>query len=635
MNPIEPNPDLGVSISRSIGNKVTEIKTTLKPLTDHANAVLSNSVNSIGEQKEATLNQAGAAFGLLSQDVPKRLEQLAIFETIHDLLKTFNHALMEKWDQNLELTALSHKKNARFNPEKLAERLLLKHKDPEKVYVAAQNLFKEDARFNNSTEEFKIKKEDREKVLSHLWQAVNASQIISKPISPEKQKKLQKDISFDLVGLVYRTPITLHGEGNEITQTHGHVEGNQYIEGTAVSANLGITEQKNTETPNQAIVASKEKVFVNRSARTNTKDKIFDKSTAGIIAMYKTETKQGLKPMLNSSGAQLVDSNNRPIYTTCRSDVTLMDLSLPKALVTTLVSGSKGLVQTMQGKQRIPLESERAFIQSKRKSSHEYWQQNGQRDQSGRYYIDREMDLENAQGITEKVCIREYEPLVFNFVFSGQAKDPVHVKTAREDNIPGALTLFKSWSAAEPKLLNYAQILKDDPPSKFQLKQFADFIQADLEDKTFSEKEEVALRGLLITLTGKDLDGTDYDNLEGADEQFIFLSHLSDMAGSPISVECKSGNDRTAAAVSLRCAMIRFEEKFGRPYDPKERNALNDDFNHFKELFNTFMVAFSPSNLKASRGFAENGLPDMKSRTSRAATKYLDMEKITQYLNIV
>ncbi len=73
MEPIEPNPDLGVSISRSINRKVTEIKTTLKPLTDHANEILLSSVSSIGERKEATLNEAEAAYGLLSRNVPNDL----------------------------------------------------------------------------------------------------------------------------------------------------------------------------------------------------------------------------------------------------------------------------------------------------------------------------------------------------------------------------------------------------------------------------------------------------------------------------------------------------------------------------------------------------------------------------------
>lgn len=640
--PMERNPNLDLGRVGEDNKTGKDPNIVSVPLTTRADEMITNPSASINPQP-AGVSQTDTAHNLFgSNNVPRELGRVSTLETMRGLFKSCRER-MGKLLENPALTKLDHEKNARFDPISLVDRLILKHKDPEKILAAVENLFLNDERFNNSNKElFEFSGKDKDAVLKLLKEAVERQppketqkpKDQNVPEDPEKQRKLEKDIGFDLVGLVTRTPTKVKvNDHTDVVQTHGHVENNTFIPGRAVSANLGNTEQKLTEIPNQAVVATDKEVWVNRSARTNTKDKIFDKSTAGIEGMLKTTSHAGLKPALDSDGKPVLDPNQRPIYVTCRSDVTLMDLSPAKSLYTTVKSGATSMVHTMKSKRGIPVESERAFVQSKREMAHAHWKENGKVGVNGRYYIDRQMKMKDTNGVEKEVCVREYEPLVFNFAFSAQAKIPANVKAAREDNIPGAISLLKDWAQLnqKPELLKYSQLLKSDPPSKFELDQLKAFIQADINNGSLTKKEDLALRGLLITLTGKDIDGTDFDNVGHADEQFIFLCHLSDVAQSPISVECKSGNDRTATAVCLRCAQKEFEENHGRPYDPTNRT----DFNQFKDLFNKYMVELTPPNLRASRGLGEEGRPDVKSKTSPAARKYLDMDKIKDVLNVV
>jgi hypothetical protein len=271
------------------------------------------------------------------------------------------------------------------------------------------------------------------------------------------------------------------------------------------------------------------------------------------------------------------------------------------------------------------MENERQFISNKKKSIKEIFK-DAKTDKTGQRYIEHKFKI-TPPGKTEprEITVREYQPQVFNFVFSGEAKNPQNISNARKSNIEPTLNLFRrvlanpehneflkekynklldSAGTPEGKEALCAQLLEDLKSSKPPL----------------TPKMEMALRAVLVTLTGEDQNNHNYDNMNDCDSQFLLSNHLSKMAGCPISVECKSGNDRTATSMALACAQEEFEREVGRPHDPNNTNDLEKAF--FDKQFNKYMVAFGRPNVVASRGVKEDGNPLLKTGKSPPFLKH-------------
>lgn len=599
--------------------------------TDTASTITSSSSTVPAAEKKKTNYLDTFCKVFTEGKIPPALGKKAIAKKLSSCFKN----IVKKLDPNPELTKLDYKENGRYNAKDLANRLILKYKDSENTLLAFEALVAFDPRFNNEApEHFKTDPKEmgtiRTILENHAKQQTSKYQNTDKPLDMEKINKLKKEIAKDLVGLVDRVDSRVETQAGKMLQVAGHVENDRFTHGRAVSADLGNSEKKLLELPNQAFIVSENlqgdtEVVLSRSARTNTESKIFDKSTADIEARLNTTTKNGLE--------QKQDENGDKYYTYCRSDVTLMDMSLIKSIGGTAESGAIGLFRQTKGKTGIPINDERRFVESKRKNAQKRWDKEGVLDTSiGRKYIKREVTyIENGQEKT--ATVREYEPLIFNFVFSSQAGKSVNVKQAREDNIPGALFLFKhlcNKHSTNPAFDKYQTMMKKEALSEYDRATLFFHLKTDIdemgkkENLTADEKKlELALRGLLVTLTGSDK-GRNYDNEHGADIQYILLNHLADYSGSPISVECKSGNDRTATAMALRCAMKEYEKNHGgQPFDPLFM--LEDKGNtEFRALFTQFIFEFGAPNVIASRGLSDNDKVQLKTKTHPGFQKYIN-----------
>lgn len=595
-----------------------------------------------------------------SQNIPQNKKQEVQEETdVRQVLRNLN---------NLPLS--------RFDEKQLAERLLAKYKDPETIKSAIDNILKEDGRFSNiNPEAFVVEQERFQHIKEHIDLMVqhpeqNFEETIkrvnnaSKAIDPnlliknldaernpiikllvdyseakllkeqEQMAKLQKNIAADLVGLVYRKPTSAEsfkgadGQVLFLKQTHGHMEEGTFIPGYAISAELANKDEKVLELANQAFIAIHDntnpeqsyEVILGRSGRTDMQSKIDDKSMLDMAARLESSSLKGLKAMRDLS-------SGKTYYEYQRADITMMDINIPKSAMTTVVSGMKRGKNYLQEKPLTPIESERKFVHDKRKAIDEEWQAGKQGvvydKKRDRHYVERQV----TRGSGTVSTVREYKPLVWNFVFSRSAESAANVKSARKDNIPNALYLFSQYQKQDPKVAEHFAHIEGR-------KNLAEALVKSLNNENieWNHDQKIALEAMLVTLTGKDSKGNDYDNKFGSDTQFILLNHLADLTDTAITVECKSGNDRTATAMSIRCALKEFEKSTGSRYNP---TVDQGDPDKFSKLFNKYAKEFGAPNVRASRGFDEQGRAVLKTRTSPTFTKFADREKMEKDFHLI
>lgn len=617
---------------------------------------------------------------LIKHDAKQEIQNLREGKTqkavADQLQKKLDAHLQKKLDAHPKLTELNNTANSRFNDEQLAKRLVAKYKDPEKINAAIDHIMENDTRFNNTRDaEFQVdhtrlnaikkhveelagpRSEKTEKKKPESRSSFERTGIISdedlkseytRARRKEKREKLQKSIASDLVGLINRKPTDASefkdakGVKHHMKQTPGHMKDGKFIPGHTISAELSNIDAKVMELPNQAVITfhssdpnQADEVILGRSGRSDMQNKVDDKSQLDILSRLESKTRKGLK--------EVKDDNGNVLYEYQRSDVTMMDTNKFKSTGTTLLSGAKRTKKILQRKPVTPIESERKFVHDKRAAIKNQWAE-GTPDpnRGGRRYIERTFTTSDEQTYT----VREYEPLVWNFVFSSSAKSDANVKAARQDNIPNALYLF-SQLVQEPGFDQFANYAKIDTSTKEGQQELAAALEHELRYNQESLKRDqmLALKAVLVTLTGSDEKGKNYDNKDGSDVQFILLNHLADLTGTAITVECKSGNDRTATAMALRCSLKEFERVFGRRYDPTQPDYISPknrakgktrtDLDRMKTRFNRYALEFGAPNVRASRGMDEKGKAVLKTYTSPVFRKYGDIKRLKEDFNLI
>ncbi len=632
--------------------KVIEDVRTLKAIADTFNKTLEGtptikknevwkvnpeSVQVFDRTEEGTLKSA-----------PKR-EIAFIDESAHQLYKQFfetttkvrsvaNAALQSTQTKEHTHTStyktLNSTPNSRYSPKLLAKRLILNYGNPEKIITAIEGLRTNDIRFNGKNDFFSVDKADLKVILDALK---NASVKETKDkINP---KKLQSAVATDLVGLVKRKPVTadaINETGPSMCQTSGHVneKGEFTKDGKTVSSLLQKTDATVCEIANHAVITlgdshnSNDEVVLSRSARTDTADKIDKKSLADIQARLDSTSKNGLVKVNNSDGSYH--------YEYQRVDISLMDANVLKSIATTLRSGIRNFKSIMKGEKTSPVENERRFLRNKKRGIKEIWNKKESKvdPASNRRYIERTCS-ETVNGVKQEVKVREYEPLVSNFVFSGQAKKPDNVKSARLGNIEPAVALLRTMVENTQDLQKYKDTF-DLSPTK-RNKRLVELIEIDLKSEVLPENTKSALRAVLITLTGLDENKKNYDTKEGSGQQFLAFALLSEVANAAKSIECKSGNDRSLTAVALLCSAKEWQRNHeGNLYDPTQETD-HSSFSTFKNSFNKYVTAFGPQNLLAARGVGENDKADLKTGKSPVFMRYAEdhVEEIKKTFNIL
>ena len=516
-----------------------------------------------------------------------------------------------------------------YNPKGVAQFLVDRFKDPQQILAVMNKLMKNDERYNGANPLFVLHKENVTKITDYLE---NLSASTLKPVkkdndeyeserlvdgeradSPsQKQAKFEATVASMLVGCcVVRNIVSLpfSGEGN-IQQIAGHVQRDGLFISGLASSEEPQKKMEVSHPANTAYILCGDKVLCSRSSRTDTPEKILEKSLMDISGRLGTQGKDGL-----------VKASDGEYYIYQRNDVTLMDTSRLKAIATSAVSAGKSFMSWIAGKGTKPIESERQFVADKRKAARELFAKSELEDKRGRY-IEHKFHLNGKETV-----VREYEPRIFNFVFSGQAKDPKNIENARIDNIVPTLDLFKKYiEKSDGDLKKYIPFLGE----KKALQEILKFDLEPLNPKGIKDNDlRMALRAVLVSMTGRDENGHNYDTMDDCDSQFLLIHHLADMAKSPISVECKSGNDRTATATALICAQNEYKAIYGKVFDPVSSvNSMK-----FRILFTKYIEGFATPNLIASRGIGSDGRVEIKTGTSPVFLKNAITEQLPK-LNI-
>lgn len=524
----------------------------------------------------------------------------------------------------------------RFTAQGVAQRLVKRHGNAGNVEESIERIFSSDPRFNGQDERYVVPPGLKNDLLTELHRlgrsgTKKAKDAGSKAFPTEmvtpSMRKLDSHIATSLVGLVDRKPLSkpmvrsdgdllMSSEGNplKLHQQQGHMEGSKWVNGLSISAEVQKLESTVQEIANHGYVAIGEtevpqRIVIGRSARTDTKQKVEEKSLADITARLASTSKNGLELVIGPGGEQH--------YAYQRVDVTLMDASPIKSMATTLKTGLSSIISTIKGQPSVPIEDERKFISNKKHAIKDLWDpaKNGinlKRDARG-WYIERQVKDSRLQPHQ----VREYQPILLNYVFSSEAKTNKvsaivgsNVRKARRDNMPGQIALLSRLNSRENLGLDGAIAAVQAKASKRNLKELVAAIDQQLKGE-IPPHLKLQLESARIALSGRDSAGKKYDDEQGTGRQYLMTSLLSSSLDYPLTVECKSGNDRTATAMALTCAQEEFKARHTFDYDP----TWGEESPHFEEfctLFTDYIIAFGVPNVEVSRGVNEEGVAALK-----------------------
>lgn len=493
---------------------------------------------------------------------------------------------------------------------------------------------------------------------------------LSESAKEKKLAKIETQIKDDLVGLLERADVQVsftvrQEEELTLTQVQGRLTSDGELVSTTLSAEKQSKEAGVKELANLGFIkASDGSVVCTRSSRSETESRVQEKSAMDIhgrltafeeaeadkslanlrsdpnglhLKLEEMQEEGKIPPGLKYVG--LDPKTSQPKFEYQRVDVSFMDRSRLKAVGTTLKSIGK------------PPENERAFLNSKESSVENLF---------------RDGNLQRTVEFLGVQCtVEEKKPIVLNHVFSAQANSTfvtglggsTHVEVAAARNTQGTLQLLQptlrrlseklvnEQASAEGERIN---VLRDSIGACSSAISTIDELQGrepftldqnecnalakKLEDSALAfvsaqggEEEKIAtvLNQMAILLRGeKPFGGGPVDDGFGSLLQFTTTVMLTDLAGAALSVECKSGNDRTATGVALSCAMKEFEEVTGRPYNPL--HATKEEEGQFAQLFVKYIQDFGRPNVMASRGAEVDGDPVIKVKTSPVFLRIID-----------
>lgn len=501
---------------------------------------------------------------------------------------------------------------------------------PEDALAALNDLFKNDIRFNNTDiNQFSFIHGTRIEVAlkDEIAKVRSQSKTILKEgcRSPDKDavREIKKNIAPLLVEFVNRETVQSEFQVGDKTYTLSET----HISSPSAEVQKGAT---TTEAANKRCISIKdengsERIVGTFSSRTDDIKKIEQKSNEDIQARLDTTSKEGLVEVKNNL-------SDIKIYNYTRLDVSFMDASPIK---------SKWTRATSRGK---PPEDEKAFLQAKRDAIDKFWNDKNEqlkRDENGILCWERPFTVKKNDNQTEKVKVREYKPVILNHVFSREATNLIfsrgEVKKARESNIEANIKLFMpKLDECEQVIKNAIGVFEDSKKSPEDLTKFTSVISRAIRYKTIVREDlSNVLKDFYFCLTGEYIDDNKtykYDPASESALQYMMTIKYSKATNNALSVECKSGNDRTATAVAITCAQEEFEKGHGYPFllRPKKHSAdesYEKEFKEFKELFNKYMIDFGKPTVLASRG-QKNGKPVLKTNSSPVFNIFADREAL-------
>lgn len=219
--------------------------------------------------------------------------------------------------------------------------------------------------------------------------------------------------------------------------------------------------------------------------------------------------------------------------------------------------------------------------------------------------------------------VRIFRPSIINITLSGQSKDPANIDGHRaitgENWAPLAESFADAWKAKGGVHKLVMTSLEACRGEKAALETAFATIQADLMragpmSKQLSPSELLALNAYKLVLTGSTLDGSELKESTDPLREFMLMCHLADAAGVHLSVQCKSGIDRTVAMAASRIAMEEFKLQTGRDFNPITcvHPDFADDLQTFRKLFAKAADELGKNVAGENRGRDEEGKAKIK-----------------------
>ena len=207
------------------------------------------------------------------------------------------------------------------------------------------------------------------------------------------------------------------------------------------------------------------------------------------------------------------------------------------------------------------------------------------------------------------VDIHFARPLLLNTTISGQSSLAHNIEGHRQFNRPAIMELVK--------ILCIEWIQKDDPRQLLAHELTQGLIQGKtgLSNRNFwrqpvvmearhnlSSKERLVLDFLQLAFSGQDANDNSLLSATDPGVEFILLTYLLDSTNVALSVQCKSGEDRTLTLASLKFAATAFEEESLHSFDPL-LPPDHEDVKRFRVLFTDAANHFGKNMIKLVRGY--------------------------------
>ena len=257
--------------------------------------------------------------------------------------------------------------------------------------------------------------------------------------------------------------------------------------------------------------------------------------------------------------------------------ITAMDRSILKGLFTSITGG----------------EDERTFIANLENSIEVLFGDEPQ--------ITRQLTL---NGSPVKVCFQR--PALLNITLSGQSKRRANITRHRNSNRPALDQLVNklcaTWSQSGGTEKNIARLILDGQ-ERGHLGAAGFWAQAPIiiSRSNLSPKQALVVELIQHIYTGSTSGSNRLEEATSPGVEFLLISYLLDETNQALTVQCKSGQDRTLTLVSLQVAATAFFQEFGYAFNPLLPKS-DPDAVRFREIFTDAANTFGEPMIKAVRG---------------------------------
>ncbi len=207
---------------------------------------------------------------------------------------------------------------------------------------------------------------------------------------------------------------------------------------------------------------------------------------------------------------------------------------------------------------------------------------------------------------SDPVTIRIRRPYRLSLMLSTGSMSRKNIRKSRKFNIPIFETLYRElsdkWAGSSDPARQQVGSEMSKAGDLDQMKQKLSSLRSQYENLEL--KAKMALDALHLTLCGSDFKGNHLLGYSDSGKEFLIIGHLLDEVNVALSVQCKSGQDRTLIMVALKVACDMFERGHdSRSFYPQDPPA--EDLAYFKRAFTEAANRFGSSMIRLVRGLSK------------------------------